>query len=79
MNEFMKWFTIATITAQIIQNFLNAGGPAPNPAIVQQEVSKELVRKAAAGMIPDDFLEDHEEVIQAAIEAHPGIPLPKTA
>jgi hypothetical protein len=77
MNDFMKYFTIARLVEQIIGNFINAGGPAPNPQVVGEEVRKELVRKVASGHLPEEFLEDHENIIAAAIESHPGIPLPK--
>jgi len=79
MREFLKWFTIARMVSQIVQNFIDAGGPSVNPVVVANEVSKELVRKVAAGYLPADMLDWHEEIIQEAIALHPDIPLPPQA
>jgi hypothetical protein len=79
MNEILKYLTIANLVGQIIQNFLNAGGPSVNPLIVANEVSKELERRVANGFLPSDILDDHESIIQAAIDYHPSIPNIKPA
>lgn len=73
MNEFFKWWTIANTVWGIVNNFVTAGGPSPNPTIVAQEASKELERKVYAGFLPPSTLDGKDAIISTAIDYHPAI------
>jgi hypothetical protein len=73
MNDFFKWWTIANTVWGIVDNFVKAGGPAVNPATVAQEAVKDLNRRVYAGYLPSSILDDHEAIIQTAIDNHPLI------
>lgn len=73
MSEILKILTIANIVAQIIQNFLNAGGPSFQPSTIANEASKEIQRKVATGYLPADVLDGHEQIIQQSLCYHPLI------
>ena len=73
MNEFFKWWTIANTVWQIVNNFVQAGGPHVNAAIVAQESLKELDRRVFSGYLPKSTLDDAPAIIQMAIDNHPLI------
>lgn len=73
MKDFFKWWTIANTVWEIVNNFVKAGGPGINPTIVAQEASKDLQRRVFSGYLSPSILDDHETVIQTAIDNHPLI------
>ena len=73
MKEFFKWWTIANTVWQIVNNFVQAGGPGINPTVVAQETAKDLNRRVFDGYLPPDTLVGADEIIQTAIDNHPLI------
>ncbi len=73
MNDFFKWWTIANTVWQIVNNFVQAGGPSVNPETVAQETAKELTRKVYDGYLPASILDGSADIIAEAIDNHPAI------
>jgi hypothetical protein len=73
MGNFFKYWTIATIVWQMVDNFVKSGGPSVNAETVVQETSKELQRRAYSGYLPSAILESSEDIIREAVDNHPSV------
>jgi hypothetical protein len=79
MNDFVKWWTIAMVVMETVNQFIKVADPASiSPATVASESAKTLERQVAQGFLSPAVLDGHNEIINSLVDAHPQIKmLPK--